>query len=187
MKWRKLCGWFAGRPKYSSRLKVTTREKSNRSSWCRRASSRYIPSMVLPVASPRRSAGFLRTALPTARAASRPSSSEFGFSISSISPPLGSPHCARVDGIAENLPEPPDEELVAVRAIKAQNVGDSFSFCRVDQLAYTHERLSSRDREEFGSPGIGSRGVDFLVGVAELHLVFALEDFEKRFAVERRR
>src|SRR6266481_2766781 len=75
---------------------------------------------------------------------------------------------------------------MAVRAIKAQNVGDSFSFCRVDQLADAHERLSSRDREELGGPGIGSRGVDFLVGVAELDLVFALEDFEKRFAVERR-
>src|SRR5258708_4839111 len=74
MKWRKLCGWFAGRPRYSSRLNVTTREKSNRSSWC---------------------------------------------------------------------------------------------------------------REPLGSPGVSGRSVDFLIGVAELHLVFALEQFEKRFAVER--
>jgi hypothetical protein len=42
--------------------------------------------MVLPVASPKRSAGFLRTALATTRAVSRPTSSGLAFNISSICP-----------------------------------------------------------------------------------------------------
>src|SRR6266404_9436529 len=166
MKWRKLCGWFAGRPRYSSRLNVTTREKSNFSSRCRRTSSWYIRSIVLPVANPRRSAGFLRTALAMTRAASRPSSSEFGFRTSSICPPLRALFC-RVYEAAIGLAEPPNEQLVAVRAIKAQDVGNRFALGRVDQLTYAHQGLSPRNGEQFGGSSIGGSGVDLLVSIAE--------------------
>ena len=85
----------------------------------------------------------------------------------------------------QGLSKPADQELVTVRAIKAQNIGNGFAFRRVDQLTYAHEWLSARERKQLGSPGVGGRGVDFLVGVAELDLVISFEDLEQRLTTKR--
>ena len=61
----------AARPTYSSRLNVTTREKSRSSSRCMRINSAYIPSGVLPVASPSTQVGRRRTRSATNWAARR--------------------------------------------------------------------------------------------------------------------
>src|SRR5262249_23064288 len=81
-----LCGWVAESPRYSSRLNVTTLEKSSASLRCRRTNSLYMPMVVLPVAKPSRIDGFLRMAWPTMRAASWASWSASGLRTSSIGP-----------------------------------------------------------------------------------------------------
>src|SRR6266849_1267750 len=154
-----------------------------------------MPTVLLPVARPRRRAGLRRTALATMRAASRPTSSGLGFNTSSMSEPSSlcpqktsapapwrKPQKQRLSSLAE----PANQKLVPVGAIKAQHIDNGFAFGGINQLTDAQQGSSTRNGHQLRSAWVGGRGIDFFVGVAELHVVIALEDLEKRFAAQRR-
>src|SRR5216684_4228116 len=154
-----------------------------------------MPTVVLPVARPRRRAGLRRTALATMRAASRPTSSGLSFNTSSMSEP--SSLCPQKTSAPvpwrksqkqrpSSLAKPANQKLVPIGAIKAENIGNGLAFGGVDQLTNAQQGSSTRNGHQFRGAWIGGGGIDFFIGVAELHVVIALEDLEERFAAQRR-
>src|SRR5712692_858246 len=153
-----------------------------------------MPTVVLPVARPRRRAGLRRTALATMRAASRPTSPGLGFSTSSMSEPSSlcpqetsapAPWRKSQKQRPSSLAEPANQKLVPVGAIKAQHIDNGFAFGGINQLTDAQQGSSTRNGHQLRSAWVGGRGIDFFVGVAELHMIIALEDLEKRFAAQR--
>src|SRR5260370_15150285 len=128
-----------------------------------------MPTVVLPVARPRRRPGLRRTALATMRAASRPTSSGLGFSTNSMSEPSSlfpqktsapAPWRKSQKQRPSSLAEPANQKLVPVGAIKAENIGNGFAFGGVDQLTNAQQGTSTRNGHQFRGAWIGGAGPD---------------------------
>ena len=65
------------------------------------------------------------------------------------------------------------------RSVEAQNVHDRFPSSGIDNLTNAEQRLPARDPEEIGDPAIGSRGVNFLIRVADIHFILPFQENEK--------
>ncbi len=77
------------------------------------------------------------------------------------------------------LAESADHKAVPFRSVEAQNVHDRFACGGMDDLTNAEQRLAVRNREEIGNPVIGSRGVNFLIRVADLHFILPFEESEE--------
>src|SRR2546426_11689482 len=74
------------------------------------------------------------------------------------------------------LPEPADDEIVPVPAVKPQYVHDRFSLRRIDPLANTQQRIAARHAQELGNPGICGRGVYLFIRIAKHYFIIALKN-----------
>src|SRR6266853_923292 len=89
----------------------------------------------------------------------------------------------RPKGIAA-LPEAANDEIVPVRAVKAQHVHDRLAFGGIDDLANSQQRIAAGDGENLRDSRIGGGRVNFFVGIAEFDFVIAFEDSKKRFPAD---
>src|ERR1043166_6555524 len=133
-----------------------------------------MPTMVSPVARPKRSAGFRFTALATMRAASRPTSWAPAFNTSSMRCPRG-----------RKSSESANKQFMAVGSIKREHIHYGLSRSRKDQLANAKKRLTASDAEQFRCPRIGRSGIYLFIRVAQFQLVIPFKDFEQRFPLQR--
>src|SRR5260370_27194707 len=78
------------------------------------------------------------------------------------------------------LPEAANDEIVPVRAVKAQHVHDGRPFGGIDDLANSEQRIAAGDGESLRDSRIGGGRVNFFVGIAEFDFVIAFEDSKKR-------
>src|SRR5260370_31449294 len=124
-----------------------------------------MPTVLLPVARPRRRAGLRRTALATMRAASRPTSSGLGFSTSSMSEPSSlcpqktsapAPWRKSQKQRPSSLAEPANQKLVPIRAIKAEHLGHGFAFGGINQMTDAQQGSSARNAHQRRDAWLGA-------------------------------
>ena len=60
------------------------------------------------------------------------------------------------------LPEPANDEIVPVGAVKAQHIHDGFAFGRIDELPDAQERVAAWNGEKFRDAWVGGGGVHLL-------------------------
>src|SRR5258706_14831301 len=81
----------------------------------------------------------------------------------------------RPKGIAA-LPEAADDEIVPVRAVKAQHVHDRLAFGGIDDLANSQQRIAAGDGENLRDSRIGGGRGHLFFGTGALGIVSACED-----------
>src|SRR5260370_18919163 len=83
------------------------------------------------------------------------------------------------------LPEAANDEIVPVRAVKAQHVHDRPAFGGIDDLANSEQRIAAGDGENLRDSRIGGGPVHFFVGLAGFAFLIALENSKKAFPAVR--
>ena len=75
---------------------------------------------------------------------------------------------------------------MTLRAIETNSVNRSFSLRRVNHLANTARPLTRRARaQQFGDVGLSSGGIDFLIGIGEIHAIVVLQRRKQRNSPQR--
>src|SRR5258708_1382785 len=82
------------------------------------------------------------------------------------------------------LPEAANDEIVPVRAVKAQHVHDRPAFGGIDDLANSEQRIAAGDGENPRDSRIGGGPVNFFFGIAEIVFVITLANSQKRFPAD---
>src|SRR5215467_164757 len=76
--------------------------------------------------------------------------------------------------------EPPNDQIVAVGAVDSEHVNQRFVFGRINNLANAEKRFAAGNVQQFGNNRVGGSGVNFFVGIAQLHLIVALDGGKER-------
>src|ERR1700747_1969148 len=80
---------------------------------------------------------------------------------------------------------PPNDEIVAIGTIDAENIHQRFSVRGINKLANTQERFAAGHVEQFGGLRIGCSCVNFLVGIAQLNAIISFQYSKEGIAVKR--
>src|SRR5258708_25308936 len=78
------------------------------------------------------------------------------------------------------LPEAANDEIVPVRAVKAQHVHDRPAFGGIDDLANSEQRIAAGDGENLRASRIGGGRGHFFCGIAEFHFLNSPGHSKKR-------
>ena len=71
-----------------------------------------------------------------------------------------------------------DDEIVPIGTIKSQNIENDNAFSGINDLADAQQWGAFWHTQKFGGSRVGSGGVDFFVGIAELHVIITLQGGE---------